>query len=70
MAHTWRKPPDGRGGLSNRDVLADNFDIPNISPPVHRRKRAAGPRSPGPGERAAAHACRERGLRAIDGGRA
>ena len=33
------------------------------------RKRTAGPRSLGPGERAAARACRERGFRVIEGGR-
>lgn len=33
------------------------------------RKRAAGPRALGPGERAAARACRERGFRIIEGGR-
>ncbi len=33
------------------------------------RKHTAGPRSLGPGERDAAGACRERGLRVIAGGR-
>ncbi len=70
MARIWREPSDGRGGLSNRDVSADSFDTQNISLPVHPRKRATGLRPLGPGERAAARACRERGLRAIDGGRA
>ncbi len=32
------------------------------------RKRASGPRALGPGERAAARACRERGFRVLDGG--
>ncbi len=33
------------------------------------RKRASGPHPLGPGERAAARACRERGFRVIEGGR-
>ena len=69
MVNIWRKPP-GRGRLSDSDVSADSFDLPNISPPALPRKRAAAPRPLGPGERAAARACRERGFRVIKGGRA
>ncbi len=67
MAHTWRKPPGG-GRLSDGNVSADSFDTPDISPPAHPRKRASGPRPLGPGERAAARACRARGYRVIHGG--
>ena len=35
---------------------------------AHPRKRAAAPRPLGPGERAAARACRERGFRVTDSG--
>ncbi len=69
MARIWRKPPDGRGGLPERVVLANGFDPSDISPPALPRKRAAGPQSLGPCERAAARACRERGFRVIEGGR-
>ena len=72
MDRTWRKPP-GWGRLSDGDVSADGFDIPNIiSSPVHPRKRAASTRPPGPGELAAIEA-RQRlhrpRLKVIDGGR-
>ena len=78
MAPDKRRPPmPGRRRFEN--VLLgqrlDTFEdcpsrpIPQDHPRRLRRKRAAGRRPPGPGERAAARACRERGFRVIEGGR-
>ena len=54
--------PPGNFDAAINPTLAKHWD--GLS-----RKRACGPRPLGPGERAAARACHERGLRVIDGGR-
>ena len=68
MVQIRRAPPGGFGQRSD-GVIANSFDTPDISFRAHPRKRASASRPLGPGERAAAHACRERGFRVIEGGR-
>ncbi len=53
------------------DTLEDNLPQPIRQGHPRRlpRKRGAGPLPLGPGERAAARACRERGFRVIERGR-
>ena len=79
MTLEWFGPPiqaeDQRAGVLLR---FGNLDYPDNIEKAFRaqsnrrrlpRKRASGPRPLGPGERAAARACRERGFRVIEGGR-
>ena len=63
-AETIAKTLGGRrtgGGWMARHPAHDDHRL--------RRKRASGRRPLGPGERAAARACHERGFRVIEGGR-
>ena len=70
-----RRPPTQDRRRSADVSLGQRLDTSedNLSQPDRqdrpRRKRAAGPRPLGPGERAAARACHERGFRVIEGGR-
>ena len=56
MPHTWRKPPDGRGGLPERVVSADSFDT---------LKNKAAPPKKQPGNPKATHSI---GLATIEAG--
>ena len=73
-----RRPPTQDRRRFGDVSLGQRFNTPedNLARPIRQerprrlpRKRASGPRPLGPGERAAARACRERGLRIIEGGR-
>ena len=73
-----RRPPTqdrrrfGIVSLGQRlDTSEDSHSRPvrQDRPRRRRRKRAAGPRPLGPGERAAARAGRERGFHVVEGGR-
>ncbi len=76
MAQERRRPPTRDRRRFENVLLGQRLDTSEDSPsrPIRQdclhhlhRKRAAGPRSPGPGERAAARACRARGYRVIEG---
>ena len=79
MPQEKRRPPTRDRRRFENVLLGQRLDTSEDSPsrPIRQdrtrrlwRKRASGPRPLGPGERAGARACRERGFRVIEGGRA
>ena len=79
MTLEWNGPPvPNRNRRAGKILRFGNLNDPDITPTGFKpqfnrrclpRKRASGPHPLGPGDQAAARACRERGFRVIEGGR-